>query len=99
MWIESEQHSFEVPRSQYEKPALNSEYQEPQFGESLIRDFDSYLTRYSCCCVSKKDNVRRVAFCEKFINHLDEDKMLDLHLVFSNEATFHLSGIINKKNM
>jgi hypothetical protein len=35
---------------------------------------------------------------ENIIAQLEEDETLDLYLVFNDEASFHLSGIINKQN-
>jgi hypothetical protein len=48
--------------------------------------------------LSEEDKVRRVAFCENF-TQLEEDKTPDSYFVFSDEATFHVSGIVNKQNV
>jgi hypothetical protein len=48
--------------------------------------------------LSEKDKMRKLAFCENFITQLEEDKALDLFLVFSDETTIHLRGIVNKQN-
>jgi hypothetical protein len=40
--------------------------------------------------------VRRAAFCENFIAQMEEDEALDSYLFFSDEATFHPFGIVNR---
>jgi hypothetical protein len=36
---------------------------------------------------------------DDFIHWLEEDEMLGMYLVFSDEATFHLNSSVNKKNV
>jgi hypothetical protein len=59
--------------------------------------FKSYKTQLLQSLL-EEDKVRRAAFCQNFIAQLEDEK-LDLYLVFSDEATFHLSGIVNKQTV
>jgi hypothetical protein len=49
--------------------------------------------------LSEGDKVRKGTFCEKSIAQFEEDETLDSHFVFSDEATFLLSGIVIKENV
>jgi hypothetical protein len=49
--------------------------------------------------LSEEDKVRRTAFSENYITQLEEDIVLDSYLVFSDEATFHLCGVVYKQNV
>jgi hypothetical protein len=98
-WIKSQQCPCEVSRSQPVAPALNSDYQEPQFGELSIRDFGSNLTRYSCCSPIWK-RIRLEGWPSAELNHsVGRRRYTYLYLVFNSEATFHPSGILNKQNV
>jgi hypothetical protein len=43
------------------------------------------------------DYPRRVAYCNWFFNHMNDNRTLDLSF-FSDEAWFHLSGYVNSQN-
>lgn len=43
------------------------------------------------------DYPRRVAYCQWFENHINNNRILDLSF-FSDEAWFHLSGYVNSQN-
>jgi hypothetical protein len=43
------------------------------------------------------DYPRRVAYCNWFLNHMNDNRTLDLSF-FSDEAWFHLSGYVNSQN-
>jgi hypothetical protein len=45
--------------------------------------------------LSEEDQVR----CENFIVHLEEDETLNTYLIFSDETTLHLCGIIKNQNV
>jgi hypothetical protein len=43
--------------------------------------------------------VRREAFCDNFITLFEEDETPVSFLISSDEATFHMHGIVNKQNV
>jgi hypothetical protein len=43
--------------------------------------------------------VRTAAFCENFITLFEKEETPVSYLISSDEATFHLHGIINKQNV
>lgn len=45
------------------------------------------------------DKRKRVAFCDEIHNGIDNDNTFATRIVFSDEATFHLSGKVNKHNV
>lgn len=44
------------------------------------------------------DFDRRLEFCETMMNHCNNDPQFVRHVVFSDEATFYLNGIVNRQN-
>lgn len=42
------------------------------------------------------ENMQRKAFCEDMIERSEFDEIFGDYLVYSNEATFHFSGKVNK---
>jgi len=72
MWIKSEKCSFTVYTSQPKEPALISESQQPQHGESSIRHLNSRLTSCSCCRHFQKRikwDVKTLLFIWKKMRH------------------------------
>lgn len=45
------------------------------------------------------DKRKRVSFCNKVLDTIDNDNTFAQRIVFSDEATFHVSGQINKHNV
>ena len=49
--------------------------------------------------LTNEDNEMRRIFCESMLEMEEGDEILFLRLVFSNEATFHLCGTVNRHNV
>ena len=49
--------------------------------------------------LTNDDKVIRRTFCESMLEMVEDDKILFLRIVFSDEATFHLSGKVNRHNV
>jgi hypothetical protein len=45
------------------------------------------------------DSAKRLAFCEEVLGMMERDEDLSKIITFSEEATFHLSGKVNKHNI
>ena len=48
--------------------------------------------------LNEDDFDRRLEFCEKMMNRIDNDPDFLFNIVFSDEATFQLSGECNRQN-
>jgi len=64
---------------------------------SYNKEISWYMQRNTSLlqALSGEAEVRKADFCENFIAQLEEDETL--YLNFSDEATFHLCGIVNKQ--
>jgi hypothetical protein len=45
------------------------------------------------------DPAKRLAFCEEVLGMMERDEGLSKRIIFSDEATFHLSGKVNRHNI
>jgi len=48
--------------------------------------------------LEEEDNNHRVKLCEKLLNHYKNKSSILDNIWFSDEAVFHLSGIVNRHN-
>lgn len=48
--------------------------------------------------LSEADKVKRIEFCEFVIEQMEKDQLFISKLVFSDEATFHINGKVNRHN-
>jgi hypothetical protein len=46
----------------------------------------------------ERDYVNRVNFCQTFLRLINQNKELENNLLMSDEAHFHLIGVVNKQN-
>lgn len=56
---------------------------------------------YKVCLVQElleDDYDRRVQFCEEIMGRCDENNGFPLNILFSDEATFYLNGVVNRHN-
>jgi hypothetical protein len=49
--------------------------------------------------LSEGDKRRRYDLCEQMLNYIDEDEDFLRKFVFSDEATFHVNGLVNRRNI
>jgi hypothetical protein len=45
------------------------------------------------------DPAKRLAFCEEVLGMMERDENLSERTIFSDDATFHLSGKVNRHNI
>ena len=45
------------------------------------------------------DKVKRIEFCEFVLGEMETDDLFISKLVFSDEATFHTNGTVNRHNV
>ena len=48
--------------------------------------------------ISEEDCADRLDFCEEMLQLIDNDQDVVNHLLFTDEANFHLSGEVNRHN-
>jgi hypothetical protein len=68
-----------------------------QCGGCCVRDCLSGRTNFNCCRSPMIDHIGKT--CTDKLNRLKEDNLFLDKIVFSDEATFHLSGKVNRHNL
>ena len=80
---------------------FSAEYGLPQATTWRILKHDLHMNPYHVQCVqalSPEDNISRISACNLFLEMKNIDPTIDRSVVFTDEATFYVSGRLNKRN-
>ena len=81
------------------RAAVELEISRSSIQRMLRKDFKAFPYKLQTVHkLEEEDNDRRVEMCETLLNHYENDPSILDNIWFSDEAVFHLSGKVNRRN-